>query len=173
VPEQQAPSAAEPKGVIVLAVGLPGSGKSAWFARQGIVPLSTDLIRKLLLDDETDQSQQAHVFGTLFSLLRRRLAIGRKITYVDATNLSPAERSSFFRIARDFGCAVEAIFFDVPPEVCAERNAARSRVVPPEVMEAFARKLRPPSYEEGFRKITVVDAAGRARVLPRKRIHRG
>jgi len=167
VPEEQASRAAQPQGVVVLAVGLPGSGKSTWFARQGIVPLSTDLIRKLLLDDETDQSQQPQVFGTLFDLLRRRLAIGRRVTYIDATNLSRAERRSFFRIGDEFGYALEAVFFDVPPKVCAERNRARSRVVPPEVMEAFARKLRPPSYAEGFRRITVVDPAGNARLLPR------
>ncbi len=36
---------------IVLAVGLPGSGKSTWFARKGIVPLSSDWLRQILADD--------------------------------------------------------------------------------------------------------------------------
>lgn len=152
--------------MVVLAIGLPGCGKSTWFARQGIVPLSTDLIRKLLLDDETDQSQQAHVFGALYGLLRRRLVIGRKLTYIDATNLHSTERRSFFRIAQEHGYAVDAIFFDIPVEVCMARNRARSRVVPPEVMEAFARKLQPPTYAEGFHEILVVNEAGEASLLP-------
>ena len=152
----------------MLAVGLPGSGKSTWFARRKIQPLSTDLIRKLLLDDERDQSQQGHVFTVLYGLLRRRLMIGRRFNYVDATNLHPHERRSFFRLAEAFGYRVDAIFFDVPLEVCLERNAARDRKVPVEVMQEFARKLRPPTHEEGFRRIIVVNVEGKGSVLKRK-----
>lgn len=149
-------------------VGLPGSGKSTWFARRGIVPLSSDLLRQLLLDDATDQSQQTAVFSALRWLLRLRLALGRRVNYVDATNLNRRERRSYFKIAGTFGCSVDAIFFDVPLEVCVERNARRARRVPSLAIERMARKLRPPTYAEGFRRIIVVDAAGRARRLPRE-----
>src|SRR5579872_746471 len=37
-----------PKGVVVLAIGLPGSGKSSWFKRHNVVPLSSDMVRTLL-----------------------------------------------------------------------------------------------------------------------------
>lgn len=148
-------------------VGLPGSGKSTWFARRGIVPLSSDLLRQLLLDDATDQAQQTAVFSALRWLLRLRLALGRRVNYVDATNLNRRERRAYFKIAETFGCSVDAVFFDVPLEVCLERNAHRPRRVPLEAMRRMARKLRPPSYAEGFRRITVVNAAGRARRLPR------
>lgn len=154
-------------GVIVLAIGLPGSGKSTWFARRNIQPLSTDLIRKLLLDDESDQSQQGHVFATLYSLLRRRLVIGRRFNYIDATNLHPQERRGFFRLAGAFGYKVDAIYFDVPLEVCLTRNSARHRQVPVEVMQEFAHKLRPPTRQEGFRRIIVVNTEGKSRVFRR------
>lgn len=151
----------------MLAVGLPGSGKSTWFARRGIQPLSGDLLRQLLLDDPTDQSQQTAIFSALRRLLRLRLELGRRVHHVDATNLNRRERRAYFRLAQSFGCRVDAIFFDVPLEVCLERNTRRARRVPREVMLRMARKLRPPTYAEGFRRITVVNAAGRARLLPR------
>ncbi len=67
-----------PKGQIILTVGLPGSGKSTYLHRKGIQPLSSDTLRRWLLDDETDQSQQHRVFFALRFLLRMRLRMGRR-----------------------------------------------------------------------------------------------
>ncbi len=41
---------------IVVLIGLPGSGKSTYLECLGVGGLSSDAIRKLLADDETDQS---------------------------------------------------------------------------------------------------------------------
>ncbi len=147
---------AVPKGAVVLAIGLPGSGKSSWFKRHNVVPLSSDLIRGLLFDDPTEQRYQELVFSTLRSLLRARLLAGRPMNYIDATNLSPKERHNWIRMARDFGYEAHAVFFDVPLEVCMERNRTRSRNVPDDVMTRMSHKLRPPRFEEGFAKVTVV-----------------
>src|ERR1051325_5495838 len=148
--------AAESKPEIILAVGLPGSGKSTYFQKRGIQPLSTDTLRLWLLDDETDQSQQFRVFLTLRYLLELRLRLGRKKNYIDATNLTPKERHVFFQIGEKYGCDLRAIFFDVPLAVCKKRNRERKRNVPEDVMDRMALKLRPPTLEEGFSKITIV-----------------
>jgi predicted kinase len=145
-----------PKGVVVLAIGLPGSGKSSWFKRRGVTPLSSDLLRTILFDDTTEQRYQDLVFGTLRSLLRARLIARMPWNYLDATNLSPKERHGWIKMARDFGYEVHAVFFDVPLEVCMQRNQRRVRIVPEEVMNRMAAKLRPPTFEEGFSKIIVV-----------------
>ena len=144
------------KGAVVLAIGLPGSGKSTWFKRHNILPLSSDMVRILLFDDVTEQRYQDLVFSTLRSMLRARLLAKRPWNYVDATNLSPHERRSWIKLANDFGYEAHAVFFDVPPEVCIERNRRRERNVPEDVMLRMAGKLRPPKFEEGFAKITVV-----------------
>jgi predicted kinase len=144
------------KGVVVLAIGLPGSGKSTWFRRRGAVPLSSDVIRAMLFDDVTEQRFQDLVFSTLRSLLRARLVARMPLNYVDATNLSPHDRRGWIKMAHDFGYEVQAVFFDVPTEVCMERNRRRNRVVPEDVMQRMAGKLRPPKFDEGFSKITVV-----------------
>ncbi len=146
----------KPKGIVVLAIGLPGSGKSSWFKRHNIHPLSSDLLRELLFDDPTEQRFQDLVFSNLRSMLKARLIARRPMNYVDATNLSPHERHSWIKMAHDFGYEVQAVFFDVPLEVCRERNQRRQRVVADDVMHRMAGKLRPPKFEEGFSKITVV-----------------
>jgi len=137
-------------------VGLPGSGKSTWLERQGITAISSDWIRQVLADDATDQTIHARVFLTVRYLLRHRLAIGRLVSYVDATHLTPEERRPYVKIAQWYGCDVEAVYFDVPLDVCRERNLRRNRVVPDEALERMALKLTPPELAEGFTKITVV-----------------
>src|SRR5882672_8570879 len=115
---------------IVLMVGLPGSGKSTYLERLGVTPLSSDAVRQLLADDATDQTIHKRVFATIRYLLRQRLAIGRAVTYVDATHLTL--------------------------EICIARNSGRERVVPAEAMRKMAAKLAPPKAAEGFSRVTVV-----------------
>jgi len=155
-PPQKPSQKSARKPQIILAVGLPGSGKSTYFHKRGIQPLSSDTLREWLLDDETDQSQQYRVFLTLRYLLELRLKLGRKISYVDATSLTPKERKPYFQIAARYDCEVQAIFFDVPIETCKHRNRGRQRRVPDDVIDRMAKKLRPPTLAEGFTKISIV-----------------
>jgi predicted kinase len=146
----------EPRGVVVLAIGLPGSGKTTWFKRRGVTPLSSDMLRSILFDSITEQRYQGLVFSTLRSLLRARLIAKMPWNYVDATNLSPHERRQWIKMARGFGFEVQAVFFDVPVELCIQRNSKRERQVPEDVMRQMASKLKPPTFKEGFTKIVVV-----------------
>ena len=157
-PAMPAPVSASrtPKGVVVLAIGLPGSGKSSWFKRHNVVPLSSDTVRSLLFDDVREQRFQDLVFSNLRSLLKARLIAKRPMNYVDATNLTPQERAHWIKLARDYQYEVQAVFFDVPLEVCIDRHQRRDRVVPEDVMRRMAAKLKPPAFEEGIAKITVV-----------------
>ena len=141
---------------IVVLVGLPGSGKSTYIERLGVVGLSSDAIRQLLVDDESDQTIHERVFETLRYLLRQRLALGRPVTYIDATNLTPQERRPYIAIGADHSCAVEALFFDAPLAVCRERNARRARVVPAEALAKMQERLVEPSTAEGFTRVARV-----------------
>jgi len=165
VPVAPAPARAS-KGTVVLAIGLPGSGKSSWFKRHNIHPLSSDLLRELLFDDAQEQRFQDLVFSNLRSMLKARLIARRPMNYVDATNLTPHDRHSWIKLAKDYGYDVQGLFFDVPLEICMERHQRRGRAISEEIMRKMAGKLKAPTFEEGFSKITVVrvkqkeDAAG-------------
>ena len=162
-PVQPTPVAAHsPRGYVVLTIGLPGSGKTTWYKRRGVQPLSSDMLRTILFDDITEQRYQGLVFSTLRSILRARLIAKMPWNYVDATNLSPHERRQWIKMAKSFGYEVQAVFFDVPLSVCLERNSKRDRQVTDEVMHQMAERLRPPAFKEGFDKITVVRVKGAA-----------
>jgi predicted kinase len=152
-----APPAQQPsKGIVVLAVGLPGSGKSSWFKRHNITPLSSDVLRSMLFDDPSEQRFQDLVFSNLRSMLKARLIARRPTNYVDATNLTPHERNNWIKLAKDFGYEAHAVFFDVPLDVCIERHNRRDRIVPEDVMRKMSAKLKAPTFDEGFAKITMV-----------------
>jgi predicted kinase len=139
---------------LVITVGLPGSGKSTYLARLGVNAIASDEIRRLIADDLHDQSMNARIFSVIRYLIRQRIAAHRPITYVDATHLTPWERKPYAILGQRYGCTLEAVFFDVPVEVCITRNQSRERVVPEEAIRKMASQMIPPTEQEGFAKIT-------------------
>ena len=144
---------------LIVLVGLPGSGKSTWAARQPFSVLSSDAIRLLIADDPAIQTIHRRVFATLRFLAKQRLQLKMPVTCIDATSLTRWERRPWIRLAQSADCDAEAIFFDTPLEVCVDRNRRRGRVVPEDVVREMARRLEAPSTEEGFSAVTVLSPA--------------
>lgn len=145
---------------LIITVGLPGSGKSTYLARLGVNAISSDEIRRLLTDDPHDQTMNPRIFAIVRYLVRQRIAAGRPVTYVDATHLTPWERKPYVRLAERHGCELEALFFDVPVEICIARNQTRDRVVPAPAIRKMARRLVPPSKKEGFIRVRNIKPEG-------------
>jgi predicted kinase len=144
---------AETRPKIIVLVGLPGSGKSTYVKQAGGMALSSDELRRVLSDDPDNQSIHTRVFSVLRNLLQHRLELKRPVTYVDATNLTPAERQPYLELGKLFDCDMEAVYFDVPVAECQRRNRGRDRVVPDDVIAQMAKRLIPPTVKEGFRRV--------------------
>ncbi|MFE0511150.1 polynucleotide kinase-phosphatase [Streptomyces sp. NPDC058964] len=153
---------------LVVLVGASGSGKST-FARRHFKPtevISSDFCRGLVSDDENDQSASGDAFDVLHYIAGKRLAAGRR-TVVDATSVQQDSRRRLIELARQYDVLPVAIVLDVPEEVCAERNAARTdrADMPRRVIQRHIRELRRSLRHlerEGFRKVHVLRGAEEA-----------
>ncbi|WP_031023618.1 polynucleotide kinase-phosphatase [Streptomyces sp. NRRL WC-3725] len=147
---------------LVVLVGASGSGKST-FARRHFKPtevISSDFCRGLVCDDENDQSATRDAFDVLHYIAGKRLAAGRR-TVVDATSVQQDSRRQLIALAKQYDVLPIAIVLDVPEEVCAERNAARTdrADMPRRVIQRHIRELRRSLRHlerEGFRKVHVL-----------------
>ncbi|NEC53044.1 polynucleotide kinase-phosphatase [Actinospica acidiphila] len=150
---------------LVVLIGASGSGKST-FARRHFKPtevISSDFCRGLVADDENDQSASRDAFDVLHYIAGKRLAAGRR-TVVDATSVQQDARRQLIDLARQHDVLPIAIVLDVPEEVCAERNAARTdrADMPRRVIRRHTRELRRGLRHlerEGFRKVHVLRGA--------------
>ncbi|MPY37864.1 polynucleotide kinase-phosphatase [Streptomyces adustus] len=165
---------------LVVLVGASGSGKST-FARRHFKPtevISSDFCRGLVSDDENDQSASRDAFDVLHYIAGKRLAAGRR-TVVDATNVQQDSRRQLIDLARKYDVLPIAIVLDVPEEVCARRNAARTdrADMPRRVVQRHIRELRRSLRQlerEGFRKVHVlrgVEEIEHATVVTEKRFN--
>ncbi|MEU6812031.1 polynucleotide kinase-phosphatase [Streptomyces sp. NPDC046831] len=165
---------------LVVLVGASGSGKST-FARRHFKPtevISSDFCRGLVSDDENDQSATGDAFDVLHYIAGKRLAAGRR-TVVDATNVQDDARRRLIALARQHDVLPVAIVLDVPEEVCAARNAARTdrADMPRRVVQRHVRELRRSLRRlerEGFRTVHVlrgVEEAENATVVTERRFN--
>ncbi|MFJ7174879.1 polynucleotide kinase-phosphatase [Streptomyces massasporeus] len=165
---------------LVVLVGATGSGKST-FARRHFKPtevISSDFCRGLVSDDENDQSATKDAFDVLHYIAGKRLAAGRR-TVVDATSVQSDARRQLIDLAKQYDVLPIAIVLDVPEEVCAERNAARTdrADMPRRVIHRHTRELRRSLRHlerEGFRKVHIlrgVEEVEQATVVTEKRFN--
>ncbi|MBD9728116.1 polynucleotide kinase-phosphatase [Streptomyces caniscabiei] len=165
---------------LVVLIGASGSGKST-FARRHFKPteiISSDFCRGLVSDDENDQSATKDAFDVLHYIAGKRLAAGRR-TVVDATSVQQESRKQLIELARAHDVLPIAIVLDVPEEVCAARNAARTdrADMPRRVIQRHTRELRRSLRHlerEGFRKVHVlrgVEEVDRATIVTEKRFN--
>jgi predicted kinase len=134
---------------LVIFVGLPGSGKSTYYAAHFSathVQVSKDLLGRGKSADTK-----------MMTSIRGALAAGKSVV-VDNTNAAIAVRAPVIALGKQFGAQVIAYYFDCPPKIAVARNAQREgkAKVPRVAIFVTAKKLQAPKVEEGFDEVHVV-----------------
>jgi protein phosphatase len=150
---------AEPS--LVVLVGASGSGKSTFAARHfaSTEVISSDECRGLVSDDPNDMGATDAAFEVLHLIAAKRLEAG-KLTVVDATSVEFRARQPLLELAWASRVPPAAIVFDLPEQLCLERNASRpDRQVGAQVIRRQSSDLRRSLNgleREGFRPVYVL-----------------
>jgi predicted kinase len=132
-------------GQLVIFVGLQAAGKSSFFRERFAsthAHVSKDLMPRAARDKESRQLAQ----------VEQALLIGQPVV-VDNTNPRAADRAPLIELARRYEARVVGYFFEPGIQDSLRRNAAREPQVPKVAIFTTAKKLQPPSFEEGFDEI--------------------
>lgn len=143
---------------LIFLVGLPGCGKSTYANENLAIEceiFSSDKIRFELFGDENNQGDNNLVFSTLFERARDALKNGKNVV-IDATNVDINERAQALKHFADFSVQRIAIVFDVPVEICVERDQQRKRTVGANVIKKFATRFVMPTKAESFDEVIII-----------------
>ena len=138
-----------PRRTLLVLCGPAGCGKST-FAAQRFIPtsiVSSDHCRAMICDDENNQQVNRDTFELFHFIIQKRLSLGR-FTVADSTALQPDARHKLRTISRRFGYLGCLLIFNIPPEICLERNKNRHRLVDEQVIP----------YHAGLLQRTLLDA---------------
>lgn len=128
---------------VIVFIGIPGAGKSTFF-RERFAHTHEHVSKDLMRNVRNKNLRQA-------AMIRDALDSGKSVV-VDNTNPRREDRVALIAMAREFGARVIGYLFDAPLEECLRRNAhrhGRARV-PNVAIYVAAKRLEPPTYDEGF-----------------------
>ncbi|HJT59627.1 MAG TPA: AAA family ATPase [Ktedonobacteraceae bacterium] len=149
-----------PRRTLLVLCGPAGSGKST-FAAQRFIPtsiVSSDNCRAMICDDENNQQVNRDTFDLFYYILQKRLFLGR-FTIADSTALQTDARRRLRELSRRFGYLGCLLIFNIPPEICLERDRMRHRIVGEQVVNYHAGLLQRTLEEvpyEGWEQVHVL-----------------
>ena len=134
---------------LIVFVGLQAAGKSTYYRTHFAathVHVSKDLMKNV-------RNRDARQLQTI----DEALAAGRSAV-VDNTNPTPLLRAPLVELGRGHGARIVAMFFECSVRAAVGRNRARegNERVPDVAIFTTAKKLVPPTVEEGFDEVRVI-----------------
>jgi predicted kinase len=147
-------------GSITVLCGLSCSGKSTWVRKNGwsYVVLCPDEFRRILHGHDFYGAAEEFVWGSVKTAARVLAGPQKRDILIDATAITVGQRGQWVRIAKEIGVPIICFVFDVPLEVCLERNQARKRKVPDDVLNRQADLFEFPTEDEGFASVRKVES---------------
>ncbi len=138
---------------VVIFTGLQASGKSSFF-HERFAATHEHVSKDLFRNNKSRSRRQAQ-------LIESALRAGSSVV-VDNTNPTVEERRSIIELGREYGARLAGYYFEAEVRGCIERNRRRTGRdrVPDVAIYATAKKLQPPSYEEGFDELYRVRLSG-------------
>jgi predicted kinase len=148
---------------LVIFIGLPAAGKTSFYRQRFAgthAHVSKDLMPRAARDKQVRQLEE----------IERALDTGTSVV-VDNTSPRPADRAALIELAHRHGGRAVAYYFQPKVNESIRRNAERNPQVPKVAIFTTAKRLQPPSFEEGFDEIHEVriEAGGGFSVVQRGR----
>jgi predicted kinase len=127
----------------VILIGLPGSGKTSFY-RERFADTHHHVSKDLWPNAANREARQRRE-------IQHALVEGRSVI-IDNVNASAGDRAPLMTIARAHGAKVIGYFFVVTTRQAVARNAERTgrQRVPNVAIFTAAKRLNPPTFEEGF-----------------------
>ena len=149
------------KGMLVVTVGLPSSGKTSWVddfigenQGQTIDVISSDKIREEVFNDIEDQNHNSEVFDLMKRRTKESLSQGHIAIY-EATNISSKRRRALLKELNKYYDKAICLFKYKRLTACQIDNEKRDREVPSNVIDRMYRNFEIPHKNEGFDEIIV------------------
>ena len=149
------------KGMLVVTVGLPSSGKTSWVddfiaenQGQAIDVISSDRIREEIFNDIEDQNHNGEVFDLMKRRTKESLSQGHVAIY-EATNISSKRRRALLKELNKYYDKAICLFKYKRLSACQIDNEERDREVPSDVIDRMYRNFEIPHKNEGFDEIIV------------------
>jgi alkanesulfonate monooxygenase SsuD/methylene tetrahydromethanopterin reductase-like flavin-dependent oxidoreductase (luciferase family)/predicted kinase len=153
-----------PDPALVVLVGPPGSGKSAWAAEhyRAEEVVSSDRLRGIVGSGPHDLDASNDAFALLEQIVAARLGRGLT-TVVDTLGTDDDRRTRWREAARGAGLPAVAVVVEAPQDECRRRNGRRDRPVPASTLTGQLRRhaaVRELLAHEGWDLVHLVDGTG-------------
>ena len=149
-------------GTLTMTIGYPRSGKSTLVESirkaTGALVVEPDWIRTNILGHQFHRPAEPIIWLIADSFIRIALSQGHTVI-LDGTNLMPYVREKYITLAKEMSADVKCVWVNTPMEECVRRNnvSPEGQKLPHYALVSKEDGFVPPSEEEGFNEVIVVD----------------